>query len=216
MLDKDPATVCKWIWTITFSLQGLKATKTKFPTGNESHLIVIVSVDGTDCRIKEPQPFDQKWFSQKFKGMAVKCKVALDVLPGRCTWINGPFMGGKSKMMIFQEESLMDLIPEEKLAVANKGLRSEPGKASFSNHLDKEKVAELKRWMRAHQKTFFACMKSFKVLSERFHHKLVMEKHKACFETVAVLVQCSIDNGFPHFLHLKADGSCFHDSFCKC
>ena len=32
----------------------------------------LVTVDGTDFRIKEPQPFDSKWLSEKFNGPGVK------------------------------------------------------------------------------------------------------------------------------------------------
>lgn len=199
LFKKDPVTVRKYVWMIIFGLQELKAEKVRFPTGEDCKLVFLVSVDGTDCRIQEPRPFDRTWFSQKFKGPAVKYEVALDVLTGRCAWINGPFKGGKSEITIFREEGLMDMIPDGHLAVADKGLRGEPSKVSFPNHLDPEEVAELKRRIRARQETFFARMKAFKSMSERFRHKPVLPKHKACFEAVAVLVQYGIDNGSPLF-----------------
>lgn len=49
------------------------------------------------------------------------------------------------------------------------------------------------------QETLFSRMKSFKVIDEKFRHKPVMEKHKACFEAEAIIVQYGIDLGFPLF-----------------
>lgn len=196
-LGKDPTTIRKWVWTVIFGLQELKAEKIRFPQ-NGFEMVFILSVDGTDCRIQEPTPFSKTWFSQKFKGAAVKYEVALDVLTGRCVWINGPFRGSKSDITIFRE-GLKDLIPDGKLAVADKGYRGEPDTCSCPNHLDDEDVAEIKKRIRSRMETFFSRMKSFKVLEDAFRHKPVMEKHKMCFEAVAVLVQYGIDLGFPLF-----------------
>ena len=32
----------------------------------------LMTVDGTDCIVNEPWPFDKKWFSKKFNGPGVK------------------------------------------------------------------------------------------------------------------------------------------------
>lgn len=197
-LGKDPTTIRKWVWTIIFGLQELKADKIRFPSNNEFELVFILSVDGTDCRIQEPRPFSKTWFSQKFKGPAVKYEVALDVLTGRCVWINGPFRGSKNDVTIYRE-GLRQLIPPGKLVVGDKGYRGEPETISYPNHLDEEAVAELKKRIRSKQETFFSRMKAFKILEDSFRHKPVMTKHKACFEAVAVIVQYGIDLGFPLF-----------------
>lgn len=196
-MNKDPATIRKWVWCIILGIQELKAEKIVFPT-EDSTLIFIVSVDGTDCRIEEPRPFNKSWFSQKFRGPAVKYEVALDVLTGRCVWINGPFQGSKNDLTIFRQ-GLKHLIPPGKYAIADKGYKGEPTCISFPNHLDDEDIKEFKKRVRARQETFFSRMKSFAVMEQRFRHKPVMEKHKACFEAVAIIVQYSIDNGSPLF-----------------
>ena len=197
-LEKDPNTVRKWVWRIIFGLQELKAEKIRFPSENEFELVFVLSVDGTDCPIEEPRPFNKSWFSQKFKGPGVKYEVALDVLTGECVWVNGPFKASKNDITIFRE-GLMHLIPDGCLAVGDKGYKGEPNKVSFPNHLDDEYVTELKKRIRARQETFFARMKAFKVLKESFRHKPVLPLHKACFEAVAVLIQYSIENGSPLF-----------------
>ena len=196
-VGKDPAAVRKWVWTIIFGLQELKAEKIKFPEDG-FQLTFIMSVDGTDCPIEEPRPFSKSWFSQKFKGPGVKHEVALDVLTGECVWIKGPCKASQSDITICRS-GLKHSVPDGKLVVADKAHRGEPDTISPPNHLDDEEVAALKKRIRARQETFFSRMKAFKILKEPFRHKPVLPKHKACFEAVAVLAQCGIVNGFPLF-----------------
>ena len=47
-LKKDPVTLRKWIWSIIFGLQELKAEKIRFPAEG-STLIFVISVDGGLC-----------------------------------------------------------------------------------------------------------------------------------------------------------------------
>jgi len=193
--QKYPITLRKWIWTLIFGIQELKADKIKFPAEG-GKLKFIVSVDGTDCRIHAPRPFSRMWFSQKFHGPAVKYEVAIDVLTGHCVWINGPFRGSKNDLTIFRH-GLMALIPDGFYVVADKAYKGEPTKCSFPNHFDDPLIRKLKSRIRARQETFNARLKSFAVLDNPFCHKPVMDKHKACFEAVAVIVQYGIENGSP-------------------
>ena len=199
-LNKDAVTLRKWIWTIIYGLQGLKAEYIRFPDYTKQNtLTFIISVDGTDCPIHEPRPFSRTWFSQKFKGPGVKYEVAIDVLTGDCVWISGPHKASKSDIKIFREDGLMAMIPEGRLAIADKAYRGEPGKVSYPNHLDKDAVRELKKRIRARHETFNWRLKNFDVLHQVFRHKPVLPQHKACLEAVAVIVQCEIDMGFKLF-----------------
>lgn len=137
-LKKHPTTIRKWVWTIIYGIQELKAVKMTFPTQG-SHMIFTISVDGTDCRIEEPRPFSTKWFSQKFKGPAVKYEIGIDILSGNCVLVHGPFKGGTNDVTIFRS-ALKDLIPQGKFAITDKGYRGEPDKASCPNHLDDDDV----------------------------------------------------------------------------
>lgn len=206
---KDPTTVRKWVWTVIFGLQELKAEKIRFPNYNGYKLVFILSVDGTDCHIEEPRPFERKWFSQKFKGPGVKYKVALDVLTGNCVWINGPFKASKNDITIYRE-GLKALIPEGKLVVADKAYRGEPETVSYPNQLDHEDVAALKARIWARQETFFLRVKALNVIKQPFRHKPVLPLHKACFEAVAIIIQYSHENGSPLFQKE------FHDSLSSC
>jgi hypothetical protein len=52
------------------------ATKVHGPTGDT---LVTGSVDGRDFQIFEPEPFDSKWFSQKFKGPGLGYEIDLSL-----------------------------------------------------------------------------------------------------------------------------------------
>jgi hypothetical protein len=200
-MNKDAVTLRKWIWTIIYGLQDLKAEYIRFPNygGLPNTLTFIVSVDGTDCPIQEPRPFNNAWFSQKFKGPGVKYEIAVDVLTGDCVWISGPFMASKSDIKIFREDGLMALIPEGRLVIADKGYRGEPGVVSYPNHLDDEDVRDFKKRVRARHETFNGRLKTFDVLKQVFRHKPVLHQHKACLEAIAVITQCEINLGFKLF-----------------
>lgn len=199
-LKKDAVTVRKWIWTIIYGLQDLKAEYIRFPNYNQPNtLIFVVSVDGTDCPIYEPRPFNKEWFSQKFKGPGVKYEIAIDVLSGDCVWISGPFKASRSDIKIFREDGLMAMIPEGRLVIADKGYRGEPGVVSFPNHLDEEAVRNFKKRVRARHETFNGRLKTFDVLKQVFRHRPVLSQHKACLEAVAVITQCEMNMGFKLF-----------------
>lgn len=91
------------------------------------------------------------------------------------------------------------MIPDSLLAIADKAYRGEPLKASCPNSFDDDDVREFKKRVRARHETFNARLKSFHVLSGKFRHKPVMDKHKACFKAVAVIVQYGIELGNPLF-----------------
>jgi hypothetical protein len=40
------------------------------------------SIDGTDCPIEEPQPFNQKYFSHKFHGAELKYEIGIYIQTG--------------------------------------------------------------------------------------------------------------------------------------
>ena len=58
--------------------------------GNEC----LVSVDCTDCKIREPGPYARKaskvWFSFKFKGPGLRYEIGINILSGLMVWVGGP------------------------------------------------------------------------------------------------------------------------------
>jgi hypothetical protein len=50
----------------------------------------LVSVDGTDYAIREPSPFNKKWYSHKMNGPGVRYEIAICIQTGVPVWTNGP------------------------------------------------------------------------------------------------------------------------------
>ena len=83
-----------------------------------------MSVDGTDFRINEPQPFSPAWYSHKFKGAGVRYEVAICLQTGDVIWLNGPFpCGTYSDRVIARYEGLDDALDDGEMYVADGGYR---------------------------------------------------------------------------------------------
>jgi hypothetical protein len=47
--------------------------------GADPKVNCVMSVDGTDCPVHEPWPFDTKWYGQKLNGPGVKYEVGVSI-----------------------------------------------------------------------------------------------------------------------------------------
>jgi hypothetical protein len=66
--------------------------------------ICKITLDGTDCKIQEPFPFDPRWYSHKFKGPGQRYEVGLCIQTDWIVWVNGPFpCGSHSDIKIARE-----------------------------------------------------------------------------------------------------------------
>ena len=81
------------------------------------------SVDGTDFRIREPHPFNKKWFSKKFRGPGLRYEVGVCIQTGWIVWINGPFPCGEWPDLKIAKDSLVHMFVEDERAVADNGYR---------------------------------------------------------------------------------------------
>ena len=69
-----------------------------------------MSIDGTDCRIQEPTPFDPLWYSHKFNGPGVRYEVGICIQTGWIVWVHGPFPAGDFpdiKILLFRAERVI-------------------------------------------------------------------------------------------------------------
>ena len=57
----------------------------------EDGLVAYASVDGTDCRIREPSPFNPKWYSHKFHGPGLRYEIGICIRTGHLVWVHGLF-----------------------------------------------------------------------------------------------------------------------------
>ena len=154
------------------------------PTG------VYVSVDGTDFRIKEPHPFDTRWYSEKFNGPAVKYEVAICIATGWIVWLNGPHRAGKNDHQLSMESLEYILDPCERY-IADKGYHSvhalQPRDAlTFQDR-------RYMRIVRGRHETINRLFKTFAVIANIFKRNPV--KHGLFMYSIANIIQVGIMYG---------------------
>lgn len=158
----------------------------------------MVTVDGTDFRISEPQPFSPGWYSHKFKGPGVRYEVAVSINGGDIVHINGPFACGHNPDITIFRSKLIYKLEAGEMVEADRGYRGEPTKCRLPVDYMNRRQRRQKNRARARQETVNARFKTFAALSQRFRHRITMEdmsKHRVVFESIAVITQLGIDNG---------------------
>ena len=68
-----------------------------------------MSIDGTDCRIEEPSPFDEKWYSHKFKGPGIRYEVGV-AINGNIVWVNGGYPCGQWNDLKIAQHTVLNLL----------------------------------------------------------------------------------------------------------
>jgi len=188
------------------SIAALKAKKILF--GNfEDDDVFVVSVDGIHCNIYEPRKDpSSKWYSHKSNSAGLTYELAIAIRSNRLVWIRGPFPASQHDMTTFRggqvnevknANALQFQIPEGKRAIGDSGYRGEPSKISVSQPKDSASVRNFKSRVKARHETFNARLKSFKILSTRFRHKLstdTLVEHQVVFEAVCVACQYDMEN----------------------
>ena len=164
-----------------------------------------VSVDGTDCPVFEPWPFDSKMFSHKTNGPALKYEVAVAISTGFIVWVNGPFKGGKGDSEIFKEGLKHHLFDDENVEV-DAGYKGDdkfmnPDMA-FTSEGRKDKSI-----VRGRHENINSRLKIYNVLTTYFRHmkprNKYEEKHKMCFDSVAVITQLKLEFGGEQLYDVK-------------
>jgi DDE superfamily endonuclease len=87
-----------------------------------------ITVDGTDFRIMEPAPFDERWKSEKkFNGPGVKYEIAVCIQSGWIVHINGPYACGEWHDLTVAHDDLCFKLAEsqfpDEMAVADSGYK---------------------------------------------------------------------------------------------
>ena len=172
----------------------------------------FISVDGTDCPVLEPYPYDRTMYSKKFNGPGVKYEVAVCIKTGKIVWINGPFIASKHDNNIFREGLRNHLFDDEAVecdrGYGEDDILKAPQVGSDSNE------RKMKSNPRAQHEAVNGRLKQFKVLDSHFRHMKpdkagMMEKHGACFFAVAVITQLKIMGGEKIFNELEYDVNYF-------
>ena len=124
-------------------------------------------------------------------------EIGVAIYEDKIVWVNGPFPGARHDMTIFREDGLKERMPQGKIAVLDRGYQtSKPDEVNMLATPQMNDDPEVHKFMsrvRCRTETVMGRLKSFKILSEMFHHG--PEKHEMAFKAVAVIVQCHIDHG---------------------
>lgn len=150
-----------------------------------------MTIDGTDCPIEEPSPFNRKWYSHKFEGAGLRYELGICIQTGDIVWINGAYpCGSWSDLKIFRHR-LKGLLGPTELVEADATYRDSkcrlPG--SFVSVADRR----ASRRARGRHEQINGRIKIFKVLKTEFRHDI--HDHQTCFFACAVLTQLSFNNG---------------------
>lgn len=143
-----------------------------------------VSLDGTDFRICEPTPFNQKWFSHKFHGPGIRYELGVSIGGGDIVWASGGFPCGEWPDIKIAKDLYLHFAASE-ITLAEKGYR-------LVSHFKQPTTVFEKRVLARHE-TLNHRLKQFKALGERWRHSL--KKHPKVFHAVVNIVQVAINNG---------------------
>ena len=195
-----PKTFRKWSWYFVGKIAQLKdeviLLDKRFDGYDETSVSnCIMSIDGIDCPVNEPWPFDSKWYSHKFNGPGVKYEVGVSVKSCDIVWINGPFVCSTNDATVFKN-TLADLLATDEGVEVDQGYQGHPKfknpsvNLSHLQRLQKSKV-------RGRHENVNARLKIYNVLNIAFRHLKprheMMEKHKMCFEAIAVITQLKFE-----------------------
>lgn len=162
-----------------FTFTGKMRESFKNSNGN-----VLVTLDGTDCRIREPTPFSKKWYSHKFKAAEVRYEIGISIVEAEIVWANGGVPCGEWNDLKLAKELYLHFAKNE-ITLADKGYRLAGKFKQPSNACEKRLLAR--------HETVNGRLKEFVILSERFRHPL--NKHPLVFHAVVNVVQVSIMKG---------------------
>ena len=150
----------------------------------------LLTVDGTDCPINEPWPFDGKWYSEKFNGPAIKYEVAVCIQTSHICWVNGPFPASKNDNAIFKD-GLATHLADDEAVEADSGYAGDQLKTPTVATSRRER--KMKSVARGRHENVNGSLKVFNVLNAPFRHlkprDKVLKKHGICFTAVAVITQ---------------------------
>jgi hypothetical protein len=155
------------------------------------------TIDGTDCRIWQPHPFDKKWFSHKFKGPGLRYEIGVAIQSGDIVWINGPYPCGSWPDIKIFRHRLMQHIPAGEKVEADAGYRGQRDKIRTPGMFVSRSDQRAKANARARHETANKRLKQWGCLSQTYRHELNF--HYRIFSAVAVCTQIAIENGEPLF-----------------
>lgn len=155
----------------------------RLKNSNSRHM--HVSLDGTDFRIREPQPFNKKWYSHKFLAAGVRYELGISIGQGEIVWASGGLPCGEWPDLKIAKDLYLKVVANKEVTLADKGYR-------FKKFFKNPSNAYEKRILARHE-TLNGRLKEFEILGGRFRNSL--KKHPVVFRAIVNVVQVSITNG---------------------
>ena len=199
----DPKEYRTWVWYIlkrvAALLESVILLDSRFDNWDGSS-ICLISIDGTDCPVMEPWPFDGRWYSKKFNGPGVKYEIGVCIATGHIVWVNGPFEASKNDSAIFND-TLDSLLCDDEGVEVDQGYK---GNHRFKSPTvaSSRSARKMKSVVRGRHEIVNSKLKTFEILNRVFRHsgqhdggEAMKEKHGICFHAIAVLTQLKIAGG---------------------
>ena len=194
---QDEKTFREWCWYFIQKLSDHMVVVVRWENrfiGWNMRTKCLISIDGTDCPVEEPRPFDRMMFSQKINGPGFKYEIGLAIHTDKIVWINGPFKAGESDLNVFRQ-ALSHILCDDEAVECDMYYK---GDNRFKNprvHQGRDDRLQ-KNKVRARHENVNSRIKQFKVLDRVFRHKQDLRaQHQLCFRAVITVVQMNLDRG---------------------
>lgn len=154
----------------------------------------FLSIDGTDCMVNEPMPFNKMWFSHKFRGPGLRYEVGVSNGSGRLVWANGPFPAGSFPDRKIFQLTLLNILFENETVIGDNGYVHP---RCITPDVVSEENTEIFKILRARHENVNERLKNFNVIRHIFRHHLSM--HGYVFHAVAQLTALMMNTTDPLF-----------------
>lgn len=157
----------------------------------------LITVDGTDFRIQEPQPFSTDWYGHKFNGPGLRYEVGVCIQTAWIVWVAGPYPCGKyPDLSIFRRNLEKRLLVGEKV-LADGGYQDAHGGTTETPNGLRNFDQYMKQVARARHETINRRFKQFAVLNTTYRGDLTF--HKYIMMAISNIVQIDIKYGSSPF-----------------
>ena len=153
----------------------------------------LVTIDGTDFKVRDPYPRRSAWFAPKFgKAAGLWYEMAVCIATGDIVHIVGPFAPKGSPDITIFRWKLRAMLGVGEKAMGDKGYVDSkactPYNANNKHHRRAMSLA------RCRHETINRMLKQWAILRDGFRHEL--HKHHIVFRAVAAITQLKFENGY--------------------
>ena len=191
---KDEKTLRFWVEKFICGIASLETEVIVFGNrlqGWRGNTSCLMSIDGTDVKCKEPQPYNPIWWSLKHNSAGLRYEVGICIKTGDIVWFNGPFPCNMSDREIFDLCLSKKLAPFEKVEADNgyKGRAQIYLPGQGKNHRDRKQKSQV----RGRHENVNGLFKVFGAMKKWESNNVA--KHGIIAKAVAVIVQTSFSLG---------------------